>query len=132
MFEPNPVQRCPDQCHRVGIIYTGWGIECQSASPTLRGFGMDPREDHPTVSDVSFNDGGSSVWIFSDNFAPARQLRTIFPIVSERGRSGAGNHHRCFPYTLILEGIEAEFHTRREIEPVVWRLSGKECPRANP
>src|SRR5262249_56585845 len=55
MLEPYPVQRCADQRRRVGVVYAGRGGECQSAPPTLRRFRMYPREDHPSVSDVSFN-----------------------------------------------------------------------------
>jgi len=51
--------------------------------------------------------------------------------VSKRWRSGDRDFYCRLAYTLIFEGIEGEFHTRREVEPVVWRLPRKECPRAN-
>ena len=52
--------------------------------------------------------------------------------MSKRWRSGDRDFYCRLAYTLIFEGIEGEFHTRREVEPVVWRFPGKERPRANP
>src|SRR5262245_10583697 len=119
MLDPYPVQRCADQCPRVGVVYAGRSGEVHSASPALRGFWMNPRKDHPSVSDVTFNDRRGPVGVLSDNITPARELRAILPVVGKRRRSGDGNFHCCLANTLTLNGIEGEPHARSEIEPIV-------------
>jgi len=69
---------------------------------------VNPRENHPSVSEGPLHDRGGSVGISADNRTPAGELWAILPVLIERLSSGRGNRYRCLADTPSFGSVKPE------------------------
>ena len=93
---------------------------------------MDARKDDPSGSGLTLYDGRSAIRIFAHYAAPSGKLRTVVPELIKLAIFGVGNFNRRASCALAIVVIDVKPHTRREIQPVVDRVSAEPTAGANP
>lgn len=89
--EPRSRQRGLNERAGIGICVTCRRGETHAAPPRLWRLRMNAHQDHPSLARGSFNDGRRAVRILCHNRPPACELRTIFPVMLDRGGVDSGD-----------------------------------------
>ena len=132
MPQSRTVQCCIDEYSSVVIRGARCGGEGHIASPTLWSFRMNTAQDHPSLSERSFDNRRCSIGIRSHDQPPTCELWTVFPVMFDYWRVDTGYWYRSLVDTSIHYPIKVKLHARRQVQAVAIGFSSQKPSGANP